>query len=224
MLGLISKFNLDIATLTLVIGMIIGSIMLLSVCWVYLRHHSFGFGGTVLTCFGVILIGLSIWKTVDVSVTKEGIKAKFSLLQEKVENIREAREIFEKNVGENINVLKTNLAKDRNLLNEKYSQIELILTKSHEDREQLNKSLMLIKSNSKEISDTVLAVNERYEQIDNELKKLQLSRNDFVQMAKATFNYIKNKTGIQYASGKTPEELYLEELGKLNFIFYDPDH
>lgn len=58
----------------LVISLILGSLMLSSVCFVYIRHRIFGIGGSFLTIFGTILIGLSVWKTVDIKTEKISIK------------------------------------------------------------------------------------------------------------------------------------------------------
>jgi hypothetical protein len=74
----------------LILGLVFGSLMLCSSLFVYIKHKTFGLGGAVLTVFGVILLGLSIWKTVEVSVKLEGeIEAKFEALEKRVEDVRE---------------------------------------------------------------------------------------------------------------------------------------
>lgn len=76
--------NSEITTLALFMGLVFGSIMLSAVCWVYVKHQHFGTGGSVLTIFGVVLLGLSVWKTVELSISPEGIDARFSKIEEKI--------------------------------------------------------------------------------------------------------------------------------------------
>lgn len=70
---------------TLALGIALGTAMLSTVIFVYAKKQSFGLGGAVLTPFGVLLLGLSVWKTVDVSVSSDGgIQAKFEALEYKI--------------------------------------------------------------------------------------------------------------------------------------------
>lgn len=74
----------------LILGLVFGSLMLCSLLFVYIKHKAFGLGGAVLTVFGVMLLGLSIWKTIEISVTPKGeIEAKFEALEKRVEDVRE---------------------------------------------------------------------------------------------------------------------------------------
>ena len=74
----------------LILNLVFGSLMLCSLLFVYIKHRTFGLGGSVLTVFGVMLLGISIWKTVEISVTLEGeIEAKFEALEKRVEDVRE---------------------------------------------------------------------------------------------------------------------------------------
>jgi hypothetical protein len=58
--------------------------------FVYIKHKKFGLGGFVLTVFGVMLLGFSIWKTAEISVTLDAkIEAKFQALTKRVEDVRE---------------------------------------------------------------------------------------------------------------------------------------
>jgi hypothetical protein len=79
-----------IAFTALIFGLVFGSLMLCSLLFVYIKNKTFGLGSSVLAVFGVMLLGLSIWKTVEISVTPEGeIKAKFEALEKRVEDVRE---------------------------------------------------------------------------------------------------------------------------------------
>ena len=71
--------------MTLILGLILGTIMLCVVLFVYVKKQTFGFGGSILTTFGVLLLGLSLWKSVEVSVTPDGgIQAKFQALEQRI--------------------------------------------------------------------------------------------------------------------------------------------
>lgn len=79
-----------ILTVTLILGLLLGSIMLCTVLYVYIKRQIFGMGGSVLTTFGVLLLGLSLWKSVEVSVTSDGgIQAKFEALEKVVKKENE---------------------------------------------------------------------------------------------------------------------------------------
>ena len=80
----------SITSAALILGLILGSLMLISVVFVFAKHQAFGMGGTLMTPFGVLLLGLSIWKTAEISVTPEGgLAAKFESLEQQVADINE---------------------------------------------------------------------------------------------------------------------------------------
>jgi hypothetical protein len=66
-------------------GLGLGTLLLGSVCWTYMTKNLFGLGGAVLSTFGLILAGMSVWNTVDVSVTASGITAKLDSRLAKIE-------------------------------------------------------------------------------------------------------------------------------------------
>jgi prefoldin subunit 5 len=76
--------------IALVLGIVFGSLMLCCLLLVYIKHKKFGFGSFVLTLFGVMLLGFSIWMTAEISVTLAGkIEANFQALTKQVGEIRE---------------------------------------------------------------------------------------------------------------------------------------
>jgi hypothetical protein len=80
----------EIVFAALILGIVIGSLMLCCLLFVYIKHKKFGFGGFVLTVFGVMLLGFSIWKITEISVTLDAkIEAKFQALTKRVEDVRE---------------------------------------------------------------------------------------------------------------------------------------
>lgn len=63
---------------TLIMGIIIGAICLLAAVHNYTRYQYFGLGGVVLVAFGSMLLGLSIWQSVELSIDAKGnITAKY---------------------------------------------------------------------------------------------------------------------------------------------------
>ena len=80
----------EIVFAALILGIVIGSLILCCLLFVYIEHKKFGLGGFVLTVFGVMLLGFSIWKTAEISVTLDAkIEAKFQALSKRVEDVRE---------------------------------------------------------------------------------------------------------------------------------------
>ncbi len=74
----------------LILGIVFGSLMLCSLLFVYIKHKKFGIGISVLTVFGVMLLGFSIWKTAEISsILEVEIEAKFQALTKQVEEVRE---------------------------------------------------------------------------------------------------------------------------------------
>ncbi|QDT46284.1 hypothetical protein Pan258_03020 [Symmachiella dynata] len=64
----------------------IGTAMIAVACFVYITQREFGLGGAALTLLGVVLVGSSIWKNIDISIGKEGaITAKLVRRLENVE-------------------------------------------------------------------------------------------------------------------------------------------
>jgi hypothetical protein len=71
-----------------IVALVLGSIMLLSVCFVYVRHQVLQFSGMGLAAFAVILVGMSVWKNIDVSVDQNGFTAK---LEQAIEIANQAK-------------------------------------------------------------------------------------------------------------------------------------
>ena len=63
---------------TYIVGIIIGVIVLLSVVYVWITKQVVGMCGGFLSIIGVVLIGLSLWTSVEISITKEGFKTQLT--------------------------------------------------------------------------------------------------------------------------------------------------
>ena len=63
------------------VALVVGSLMLVAVCFVYVRHRTFGLGGITLSGLGVILLGMSVWRSIDVSFDEKGMRAKLNQVE-----------------------------------------------------------------------------------------------------------------------------------------------
>ncbi|MFA5923966.1 MAG: hypothetical protein WC856_22200 [Methylococcaceae bacterium] len=61
-----------------IIALVVGTAVLFSVIWVYVKNQSFGLGGSILSTLAVILIGMSVWKEMKFSVGKDGLKTQLA--------------------------------------------------------------------------------------------------------------------------------------------------
>jgi hypothetical protein len=73
-------------------GVVFGSLLLLSVCIVWLRKQAFGVGGGVMCLCGVTLIGLTVWRTVQFKVGEDGVsfEAQLNELTRRVDDVGES--------------------------------------------------------------------------------------------------------------------------------------
>lgn len=100
-----------------VVALALGGIMLLSVCYVYIRHQVLQVGGMAMSGFAVILVGMSVWKSIDISVSGEGISAKLDQAIKAADEAKaqasQAKEISVQNreaavaLGNTVQVMKT---------------------------------------------------------------------------------------------------------------------
>jgi hypothetical protein len=57
-------------------GVVFGSVAISSASFVWVRKQVFGYGGSALCMAGVVLLGLSIWHSVEFGVTGNGLSFK----------------------------------------------------------------------------------------------------------------------------------------------------
>jgi hypothetical protein len=80
---------MDLKDISLLSGIVVGTLMALSVVLTFVRNRHFGVGGFVISAFGVTLIGLAVWSKVLVTVSPEGnFEAKFEALEKTVNNLQ----------------------------------------------------------------------------------------------------------------------------------------
>ena len=100
---------------TLAMGIALGAICLLAAVYNYIKHQSFGTGGIFLVVFGTILLGFSIWQSVEVTIDPDGgFTGKFKYKQDLVAEGAERNIQFEKlkkkltEMHEDLDLLKCN--------------------------------------------------------------------------------------------------------------------
>jgi len=59
------------------VGLAMGAAFVASVCFVWVSKHTFGTGGAVMSFAGVLLIGLSVFKTANLNVGSDGVSLAF---------------------------------------------------------------------------------------------------------------------------------------------------
>ncbi len=78
---------MEITNLAFIAGVILGSLAIVSVCWVWLSKQMLGLGGGVLSFVGVVLVGLSLWSKASVEVSPDGFRAEFERLENEVKKV-----------------------------------------------------------------------------------------------------------------------------------------
>jgi len=58
-----------------IVALVLGALMLLSVCYVYVKHQVLQLGGMALAGLAVILVGMSVWQSFSFSITQDGLVA-----------------------------------------------------------------------------------------------------------------------------------------------------
>ena len=76
----------DLQDVASVVGLVLGSCLILAVCVVWLRKQTFGMGGSVMSLAGVTLAGLTVWSNVKFQVGPDGgVTASFERRVEELE-------------------------------------------------------------------------------------------------------------------------------------------
>jgi len=71
---------------------LIGTSMILSILYVYIKNNTVGIHGSIILLFGTILIGISSWKEVNISLGKDGLNASFNTLAKEIKKINDYTE------------------------------------------------------------------------------------------------------------------------------------
>ncbi|EKA7416337.1 TPA: hypothetical protein ACQYF6_000119 [Vibrio parahaemolyticus] len=94
-----------------VIGLLVGAVMIASVCSVYYKHQRFGLGGSILSLLGTVLIGMSVWSKISINVEPGGgFSAELTQLKEDVKIINQQTQRIE----ESVSVVQSDLRQTKN--------------------------------------------------------------------------------------------------------------
>ena len=80
-------------------GTALGTALLLSVAWVWMRKQIFGLNGVGVSAFGVVLVGLTLWQSVQISYSAEGVELQLTRLEKQVEETQEKLEATTDELG-----------------------------------------------------------------------------------------------------------------------------
>ena len=80
------------------IGVALGAGALLTVYYVWVKRQTFGIGGSLLSVTGIVLVGLPLWSSINLSVSATGLRAELERMQERVEEVAEASAIVSETV------------------------------------------------------------------------------------------------------------------------------
>jgi hypothetical protein len=79
-----------------IVGLVLGSILLLSVTYVYVKKNKFGTGGTVLALVGVVLVGLFVFARIKIVITGIAeLEADLKDTQQAIQTIQEKKDAIE---------------------------------------------------------------------------------------------------------------------------------
>jgi len=68
-----------------IVALVIGSLILLSVCFVYIKHQVIKLSGLSFASIGMVLIGMSVWQTIDITIDKNGLSAKLDQVMKEIQ-------------------------------------------------------------------------------------------------------------------------------------------
>ncbi|MEL6869129.1 MAG: hypothetical protein AAFO81_04955 [Pseudomonadota bacterium] len=71
--------------ITQVVGIVLGSVLIVSVAIVWLRKQVLGFGGLGMCVIGTLLMSLTIWQNVQLEVSKDGATLKLAAIERRLD-------------------------------------------------------------------------------------------------------------------------------------------
>lgn len=76
-----------IEELAFLAGIIMGSVLLLAVSWVWIKKQVLGGGGIIMSLVGLALVGLVVWSSIRIEASPEGLSAEFERQLRQVEQM-----------------------------------------------------------------------------------------------------------------------------------------
>jgi len=90
---------MNLATVVFVAGLLLGALILLAVLRVYMEKKTFGVGDAMFAAFGVVLMGLSVFTSISVTVSPTELKAQFDTVKKQVNEVAKQSAVLEKQVA-----------------------------------------------------------------------------------------------------------------------------
>ncbi len=92
---------MDIQTLVILVGLILGAVLVVAAVVVGVKKQGFAYGEILITAFGVILVGLSLWSRVSLELGqfKAEFDTEFDALQQGVQEVAEAAAVVSEEVS-----------------------------------------------------------------------------------------------------------------------------
>lgn len=90
---------MNLATIVFVAGLLLGALILLAVLRVYMEKKAFGVGDASFASLGVVLMGLSVFTSVSVTVSATELKAQFDTVKKQMNEVTKQSAVLERRVA-----------------------------------------------------------------------------------------------------------------------------
>ncbi len=139
------------------IGVILGSLVITAVVRKYWRTETCSISDISFTLIGVLLVGLSVWKTVDINFSaNDGLSAKFETLGQQLNTIDDGVEKIRDEVSDlqnkNIQLVKAYLNQTRYLVDERWDSIYQQADRIYRSKRRLSEDEILSNAQQMEIA------------------------------------------------------------------------
>lgn len=161
----------SIVTIALFVGIALGAVLLIMVCMTYYRQKRFGLGGVLLSFFGVVLLGLSIWSEVEFSFGR----MKFHAMRERITELAAA--------------LDSTMAEIERI---RADQDTLMI---HVERVQDNANMLFSNNVPSYVQDDITRIVERDSIIEGRFKRIQKSKEAVTTMLGSLINSKRSPAG-----------------------------
>jgi hypothetical protein len=82
----------DLTTIVVIVGMVLGALVILSICWVWIRKQEIAFPALGGVLIGALLVTASVWAHVEIQISEKGIGVQLDALQKEITEVRLANQ------------------------------------------------------------------------------------------------------------------------------------
>ena len=79
-----ASLSQEIQLAALAVGLGLGTLAVAATCYVWFRHQTYGVGGAGMSVLGLALLGLSLWQSLEISMSDKGVAFKAALATEQL--------------------------------------------------------------------------------------------------------------------------------------------